>query len=346
MKIIYPLKKLNNFSHTRGIGVYTRQLISSLQQAYPQDKFISTSHNFSNLAGDLLHYPYFDPFFLTLKRSRKIPTIVTVHDLIPLRFPRHFPPGIRGKLKWWIQRRRLRQVDHIITDSASSKSDIIKLAGVAPEQVTVIPLGPNQSQPISGKLSQKLRVQYALPDKYLLYVGDLNWNKNLPGLVKAFSLIQDKKLHLVLVGKVFADKPDIPQYHAFLQAVAASGKAASIIQLGYVPAHHLSLIYKSATLYVQPSWYEGFGLPVLEAMKYGCPVATSSRGSLREIGGEAVAYFDPAKDMGQVISDLLRSPARLTELSHLGLVRAKQFSWAMTAHLTHAVYQKILTLYV
>lgn len=346
MKIIFPLNKLNNFSHTRGIGVYTRQLISSLQHKYPQDKFISTSHDFAKLAGDLLHYPYFDPFFLTLKKSGRIPTIVTVHDLIPLRFPRHFPCGIRGKLKWWIQRARLRSVDHIITDSQSSKSDIVKLVGVAPEQVTVIPLGPNRSQPISGKLSQKLRAQYALPDKYLLYVGDLNWNKNLPGLVKAFSLIRDQNLHLVLVGKVFADKPDIPQYHAFLKAVAASGKAASIMQLGYVPAHHLSLIYQSATLYVQPSWYEGFGLPVLEAMKYGCPVATSSRGSLSEIGGEAVTYFDPAKDMGQVISDLLRSPARLAELSHLGLARAKQFSWARTARLTYAVYQQILTLYV
>ena len=341
MKVIISLKKLNNISHTRGIGVYTRHLIAALQKAYPADDFVPTSHN-TDLRGDLLHYPYFDPFFLSLKRAKKIPTIVTVHDLIPLRFPRHFPSGLRGRLKWWLQRQALRHVDHVITDSDSSKSDILKLVGLPPSRVSVIPLGPNQSEVVPAKLSQKLRAQYALPSRYLLYVGDLNWNKNLPGLIKAFTALKDKDLRLVLVGKVFADKPNILEYHQLERAIASSGKAESILLLGYVPAHHLSLIYSCATLYVQPSWYEGFGLPVLEAMKYGCPVASSSRGSLREIGGEAVAYFDPAKDMSEVISLLLRSPERLAELSQLGLARAKQFSWIKTARLTHQVYEKVL----
>ena len=342
MKVIINLKKLQTASHTRGIGVYTRHLIAALQKAYPADHFVPTSHSHADLKGDVLHYPYFDPFFLSLKRSRKIPTIVTVHDLIPLRFPSHFKPGLRGKLKWWLQRAALRQVDHVITDSDSSKSDILKLVALPPSRISVIPLGPNQSELVPAKLSKKLIAQYALPSRYLLYVGDLNWNKNLPGLIKAFTALKDKDLRLVLVGKVFTDKPNIPQYHALTKAIATSGKAESVILLGYVPAHHLSLIYSLATLYVQPSWYEGFGLPVLEAMKYGCPVASSSRGSLKEIGGEAVAYFDPAKDMSEVIEALLRSPARLAELSQLGLARAKQFSWAKTARLTHAVYEKVL----
>lgn len=334
---------MHNHSSTRGIGVYTRELIAALQKLHPKSKFISSTTLSEKMGIQLVHYPYFDPFFLSLKIFKNIPTIITIHDLIPLKFGAHFPVGIKGKLKWWVQRARARKVDHIITDSQCSKRDIVELIGVPENRVSVIPLGPNRSQPLQVRLTKKIAQSYHLPDKYLLYVGDINWNKNVTGLIKAFTSIKDQDLHLVLVGKVFADTPDIPEYRAVKQAIADSGKSDLIHTLGFVPSHHLSVIYSLATLYVQPSWYEGFGLPILEAMKFGCPVATSNKGSLPEIGGEAVAYFDPDKDMAEVITSLLRSPARLEALSAAGIAQAANFTWNKTADLTYKVYEQVLS---
>lgn len=342
MKVIISQKKLHAASNTRGIGVYTRELITALQKEYPKDKISTTVLTSSHGSINLIHYPYFDPFFLTLKVFSKIPTIVTIHDLIPLKFPLHFPVGIKGKIKWFIQRMKLRYVDHIITDSECSKKDIVQLIGVESSRVTVIPLGPNQSEQVPLRMANKIVGRYHLPQRYLLYVGDINWNKNVTGLIKAFGEIKDKDLSLVLVGKIFSDKPNIPEYKQVKNAIRDSGKADKIIILGYVPSHHLSVIYSRATLYVQPSWYEGFGLPILEAMKFGCPVATSNRGSLPEIGGDAVAYFDPKSDMREVIESLVRSPEKLAELSIKGLERAKIFTWVTTARLTHKVYEQVL----
>lgn len=341
MKVIISLKKLHGASNTRGIGVYTRELISGLQTKYPQDKIVVTSHKLE-LGADIIHYPYFDPYFLTLTLIPKIPTIVTIHDLIPLKFPTHFLSGIRGKVKWFIQRHKVRKVAHIITDSQSSKQDIVSLIHVDPSRITVIPLGPNQSEKVPTRLFNKIVSSYQLPAKYLLYVGDINWNKNVVGLINSFASLKDPNLHLVLIGKIFADKPNIPEYREVEGAISASGKSNQILCLGYVPSHHLSVIYSRAALYVQPSWYEGFGLPVLEAMKFGCPVATSDRGSLKEIGGEAVAYFDPQLNMTEVIESLLASPTRLAHLTELGLIQAKKFTWEITARLTHEVYEKVL----
>lgn len=342
MKVIISLKKLHTSSNTRGIGVYTRELISALHKSYPKDKIISSSQNPEGLSGDIIHYPYFDPFFLTFSLARKAPTVVTIHDLIPLRFPTHFPVGIKGKIKWFIQRRRVRQASHIITDSECSKKDIVKLIGVDQSLVTVIPLGPNQGEKAPVRMSNKIAGGYKLPAKYLLYVGDINWNKNVTGLIKSFGEMKDKDLHLVMVGKVFADKPNIPEYKRIVEAIELSGKQDKIMCLGFVPSHHLSVIYSRATLYVQPSWYEGFGLPILEAMKFGCPVASSNRGSLPEIGDDAVAYFDPKVNMTETIESLLRSPAKLAELSEKGLANSKKFTWETTAKLTHIVYEQVL----
>ena len=340
MKIFVNYKSLHQKSSTRGVGVYTRELLSALQKAYTNDEIVSEYD--PKHPPNLIHYPYFDPFEPTLKLVDSIPTVVTIHDLIPLRFPSHFPLGIRGKFNWLRQSRRVKQVSHIVTDSESSKKDIISLIGLDQNMVTVVPLGPNHTQKVGVTMSDKIATSYSLPDKYILYVGDINWNKNVTGLIQAFSELKDKNLYLVLVGKVFSDQPAIPEYQELKDAIEKSGKKDLITLLGFVPSHHLSVLYARAKLYVQPSWYEGFGLPVLEAMKFGCPVASSNRGSLPEIGGEAVAYFDPPKNMTEVIANLLSSPAKLDKFAALGLTRAKEFTWAKTAALTHGVYEKVL----
>jgi len=342
MKVVFSLKQMNSASSTRGIGVYTRELMSALQKQFHRDKIVSALAKTKNIKADIIHYPYFDPFFLTLHLTKKVPIIVTIHDLIPLRFASHFPVGLRGRISWQIQKFLVKRVDHIITDSNSSKQDIMQFIGITEQKISVIPLGPNKSEKVPARMTSKILSSYKLPEKYILYVGDINWNKNLVGLIDSFAQIKDNSFHLVLVGKVFADKPNIPEYHAIETAINQSNKSAQIICLGFIPSHHLSVIYSKAMLYVQPSWYEGFGLPILEAMKFGCPVATSDRGSLPEIGGNAVVYFDPKTNMTSVIEKLLKSPEKLAELRVLGLKQAELFTWENTAILTHKLYEKVL----
>lgn len=339
MKLVMSLQPLSSGSKNRGVGVYTRELTEALQKNYPHDTIVPTSREYYSLASDIVHFPFFDPFFLTLPASKKLPTVVTIHDLTPIKFPEHFKAGIRGKYRWWKQKARARKVDHIITDSEVSKQDIISIMGIKAEGITVIPLAPSNER-VPAMMAKKIAIKYKLPEKYLLYVGDINWNKNVVGLVDAFAQIKDPSVHLVLIGKVFSDAPNIPEYKRIIDAIVKSGKADLIHQIGYVPGHHLPVFYTRATLYVQPSWYEGFGLPVLEAMSYGCPVASSDRGSLPEVGGDAVAYFDPSVNMVKVITKLLSSTRKRNQLALAGLVRSKDFTWEKVAEATYKVYKK------
>jgi len=338
MKILLATKNLHTDSKIRGIGVYARELTRALSDNFPQDSFTTTQ---SSTPPDLIHYPFFDPFFLTLSIPKKIPTIITIHDLIPPKYPSHFPVGLRGKLKWLRQKSQAQKVDHIITDSNASKQDIIRLLSIPDSRVTVIPLGPSGDK-TSAEMTRKAKVEYDLPHRYILYVGDINWNKNVTGLIDVFAHLDAPTTHLVLVGKSFTSNLDIPEVSALKNAIKNSGKESKIHSLGYVPSHHLPAMYSYATLYVQPSWDEGFGFPVLDAMTRGCPVACSNRGSLKEVGGRSVAYFDPDSNMLDVISDLLAHPGKRAKLKNLGLIRAKKFNWDLAASRTHAVYEQVI----
>ena len=128
----------------RGSGVYFDNLFKEISKTEAKAK-VSLVNLGENLSGfELVHYPYFDPFFLTLPLGKTIPRVVTVHDLIPLKYPGHFPSGIRGALKWLIQRFALLKTDRLITDSQNSKSDIIQLAGIPAGRIKVIPLAADE----------------------------------------------------------------------------------------------------------------------------------------------------------------------------------------------------------
>lgn len=343
MKVAISQSALSSASRTRGVGAYTRELIEALQRVYPGDKYSAVQGDPYQEDVDIVHFPFFDPFFLTLPLYQSKPTVVTIHDAIPLKYPKHFPVGIKGSLKWQLQRLAARRTSHIITDSHASKKDIIHVFGVEADQVIVVPLAPATDRG-TVVIEDKVKKEYNLPVRYLLYVGDINWNKNIPGLIRMFDELKSSNTHLVLVGKVFSDKPQIPEYLRIQSAISASTHHELIHTVGYVPSHHLSTIYRLATLYVQPSFDEGFGLPILEAMKERCPIAASTRGSLKEVGGTAVAYFDPDKpqEMVRVVKELLGSKAKRDHLGELGAKRVKQFSWDKTARLTRDVYEKIL----
>lgn len=343
MKISICTHPLGNNSKTRGVGVYTRELIAALRKQYPRDQFIEKSTNPYSGTPDLVHYPFFDPFYLTLPWYYPQKTVITIHDLIPLKYKAHFKPGLRGSLKWLIQKYRARRADAILTDSQSSARDIQALLHVPASKVYVVPLAASGTR-TATLVNRKVKKLYHLPDKYILYVGDVNWNKNVLGLIKAFNQLNDPNVHLVLVGKVFHDLPNIPEFNSIISAIQTSPKNTAIHTLGYIPSHHLGSIYQLASLYCQPSFDEGFGLPLLEAMQVGCPVVSSDRGSLKEVGGAAVVYFDPVNDdLTQKLTSILGSESTRQSLIESGYLQAKQFSWAKTATLTKVVYNKVLS---
>ena len=331
-------------SGPRGIDLYARNLYEELSLVYPHDHYLVGPLAKGRAGVKLVHYTFFDPFFLTLHFKGPVKhCVVTVHDLIPLKFPAHFPAGLKGKFKWLIQKSCLRRVDAIITDSTCSARDIHALVGFPQERIFVVPLAAPHTT-ITADLARSVRKEYSLPERYILYVGDINWNKNVPSLIQAFATLNNPELHLVLVGKAFVNGQGTPELAAIKQAIAESGRAERIHLLGFLPSHHLPAIYHLASLYVQPSWYEGFGFPLLEAMLQDCPVLSSNQGSLPEVGNKFVHYFDPhnGSELASQLKSLMSNDQKRTSLTQDAKKWAKTFTWKKAATLTHAVYEKIL----
>src|SRR6185369_10508691 len=135
---------------------------------------------------DVIHYPYFDPFFITLPLKKIKPTVVTVHDLIPLVFPDKFPSGVKGFIKWQIQKLSLLGVNRIITDSKASKADVSRITGYARSKIDSVYLAPDPTyQKVTDtKILDEVKRTFSLPERFILNVSDVNWNKNIPGLLQ------------------------------------------------------------------------------------------------------------------------------------------------------------------
>ncbi len=349
---VSPLKNANRF---RGVGFYTKNLTESLKKVIKENKKYSNfeikliEKPFSNSAiqqFSLVHYPYFDIFFSTLPKGKKRPTVVTVHDLTPLGFPDHYPPGIRGKINWARQKNRLQKVEAIITDSQNSKEDIVRLVGYLPEKIFVIYLGVGKSfkKIKNKKIKLEIKQKYCLPEKFVFYVGDVNWNKNIPGLVRACQKI---KVPLVIAGKQ-AVSQNYDQAHPENQDLVWLQKEAQkdpkIHLLGFVEDKDLPVLYNLSSVYCQPSFYEGFGMPLVEAMACGTPIISSNQGSLPEIGEGAVLYCDSHKrtSLARAIEAVMGDEDLAQKLSKKGLVQVKKFSWEKCAKRTLAVYRQVI----
>lgn len=347
MKIAIDISPLQTGHKVRGVGFYLEHLKNALL-ASPSDNnytFFTQRKDVSKNV-DIIHYPYFDPFFLTLPVKKYSPTVVTVHDLIPLVFPEHFPSGMKGKLKWYRQRFALKNSNAIITDSHASKKDIMKYTGIQEGMIHVVYLAAGEAfQQLHGsEYRTQLLTKYNLPPKFVLYVGDATWNKNLPRLIEA---IQELNITLVMVGKTLAEKcsdPSNPWNKNLVKVQEIAAQDKRIIRLGFLPMHDLVALYNFATVTVVPSLYEGFGLPVLEAMSSGCPVVTTKRGSLLEVAGDAALYVDPedSKSIANGIGEVFFHKSLQEELRKKGLDQAKKFSWKKTAKDTIAVYEKVI----
>lgn len=347
---ISPLKKRNfhALSHrVRGTGFYIENLTRSLQMSYPKHTFILFKQGEYVPDVDLVHCPYFEPFFLTLPFWKRGRMVVTVHDLIPLIFPKYFSAGYKGRLKWAIQRFSLTKTDSILTDSESSKRDIVKYASVPEEKVAVVHLAAKEEfmrVTLERGKQEALRKKYNLPEKFVLYVGDVTWNKNLPRLIEAVKKIN---VNLVLVGSAILEE-NFDRTNPWNQDLVLVQKLirgdTRINPLGFVERDNLIALYNLATVFAMPSLYEGFGLPVLEAMTCGCPVVTTNRGALAEIADSAAYYVDPEsiKSIASGIGEVFFTKNLQLKLSRKGLIQAKKFNWEKTARETFAVYEKVV----
>ena len=356
MRIAVDITPLKTSHKYRGIGFYTKNLIWALKEYKPEHKYIffTRSKNLPKNA-DLVHYPYFDLFDCTLPLLKKGPTVVTIHDLIPLVFPNKFPRGIKGEIKWQVQRLSLKSVSAIITDSKNSKRDIVKFTHFPKERIYVIPLAPGREFrkfKIQNSKFKIIRRRYSLPKQFILYVGDVNWNKNVLGMLKAFHKLktQNSKLKaaaknskLILVGRAFLSEElkEVQEINSLIDKLQIKDH---VLKLGFVPTQDLVAIYNLATVYCQPSFYEGFGLPPLEAMTCGTPVVAANIPSLREVCGKVAVYVNPSspEDIAFGILTILR----LNALSYLNLVNrglkwVEKFSWQKVAQKTTEVYKEV-----
>lgn len=324
----------------RGAGFYAENLINSLRRYYPENNYIFSSYDKISEA-DIVHFLFFEPFFKTLPFFKRGKMIATVHDLTPLVFPRNFPIGIKGNIKWAFQKAALKKLDIIITDSKSSKKDICKFTGINEEKIKVIYLAAGENFRVVK--NSELRT-LSLPKKFALYVGDATWNKNLVRLVEA---VRKAQIPLVMTGNALVsssfDKKN-PWNSDLLKVQDMASKDKNIILPGFVSEEDLVSLYNLATVFVMPSLYEGFGLPILEAMSCGCPVVTSMEGSIPEIAEEAAIYVDAytTSSIAKGIIKVFNDTSLQKELSEKGIAQAKKFSWKKTAEETAAVYKEVI----
>lgn len=290
------------------------------------------------------HKPVPDVFFTPTHyapRFSSIPTAIAIMDLSYIHFPELFKKSDLYKLKNWTAY-SAKKTKAIFTISKASKSDILKEYPVDKNKVHVTYPGVKLEDTMDDTLSfDELKNKYALQKEYILFVGTLQPRKNIVRLIESFAKVlenlKNKEQQLVIVGK----KGWL--FEEIFQAPKKYNVEKNVQFLEFVSNEELCVLYKHATCFVLPSLYEGFGLPVLEAMKNGCPVVTSNVSSLPEAGGDAALYIDPenASDIAEKIQLVLNDKTKRQEMVKKGYEQVKKFSWEKTAKETLAVLETL-----
>jgi len=338
-----------------GIGVYTANLLRWLPRVEPEVELtrlalgregdLRTPRRMlweqvqlpllaRRARANLLHVPGF-----AAPLAKPCPVVLTVHDLIGMLFPRHFPPISRFYWSAYLPF-TVRFVHHILADSQNTKRDLMRLLGIPQERITVVYPGVGEEfHPRSKEELARARRRLRLPARYILYVGTIEPRKGLDTLVRAYALLRRRGFaqRLVIAGK--------KGWHVerLLALVEELGLKRDVLFPGYVPERELPFLYNLADLLAFPSRYEGFGLPVLEAMACGVPVVCSNVASLPEIVGDAALMLRPdapelwAEEMARLLTDEeLRARLRWR-----GRKQAQRFSWKKTAREVYRVYRRL-----
>jgi len=353
-----------------GIGCYVKELIQNLAELdtrneyvlFLRDPFFESfevpNARFKKVRADIRHYTFEEQwrFFLMLKAEKldlmhfthfnapilyRGPSVVTIHDLT-LNF---FPGKKMGSaFNQFIYKRIINSITHrakkIISVSEHTKKDLIKILHADPNKIRVIHNGVSQRfhRITNAQLLGKFCAQYGLTKPYILYTGVWRSHKNLVNLIKAFSILKHKFNFpgwLVISGK------EDPWYPEVQKTVHDEKLSGDVRFTGYVPDDDLVLLYNNAKTYVLPSFYEGFGLPALEAFACGIPVCATKTSAVPEVcGKDNATFFDPHSplDMAEKIASLLADEKKQKQLIERGLTRVKDFSWQKMARETLDIY--------
>ncbi len=282
---------------------------------------------------DVLHLSYNAP--LTLPASCAL--VLTIHDISFEEHPEWFPRKLRAFLKWSV-RRSAQMARAILTDTECARADLVRLYRLPPEKITVTPYAADaRFHPIAdARALSAIRGKYKTSDHFVLAVGNMQPRKNLARLMQAFAQVKRADViphKLVLVGQQLWLTDDV--------LAQARRLGDDVILTGYVPDADLPLLYNAADVFCYPSLYEGFGLPVLEAMACGTAVITSNTSSLPEVAGDAALLVNPyaVDEIVNALHETLTNATLRAQLREKGLARARLFSWERTAQQTEQVYQ-------
>lgn len=369
MKVAIDSGPLKSGHAIRGVGISVKKLIEAFEKYNNNNNIVIKALDFSssNLDDfDVIHYTSFNPYFFNHPRvgSKGKKIIMTIHDLIPLIYKNHYPPGVKGELRFQINKIFLKSVDKFICVSETSKKDVVRILNINEKKIDVVYWGVDEIfRKIFDKVKlTKLSKKYNLPNRFILYVGDVNYNKNLSTLIKACKI---DKLPLVIVGKQAASidelinnyskqksfKDDIRtvfgKLHPELNHLTELSKLIKdykVLTTGFVPESDLVGIMNLASVYCEPSLYEGFGMPVLEAFACETPVVISKTQALVEVAGGSAAIANPnsAQDFADKISSLLTDSSDRLRMIREGRKRVEQFSWKETALQTLNMYKSLL----
>jgi len=284
---------------------------------------------------------HFSPsYFLPL--IKVCPYVVVVHDLIIKAHPQWFAADRRFRFDdfFW---REVRKAERIITVSEYSKGDVVRFLKVDPAKVAVIHEAADDAfRPTNDTASlTKIRGKYGLPENFIFTVGAIHTRRNLERLIQAVSLAErglGQNLTLLILGSPAPFSPPVDIWGVAHRC----GLDGRVLNMGYLADEELRLLYNACGLFIYPSLYEGFGLPVIEAMACGAPVACSGVTSLPEVAGEAAVFFDPTsvEEMAETIVSVLGDDRLRKKLTEAGIKRASCFSWYKAARETLEVFEE------
>ncbi|WP_440065395.1 glycosyltransferase family 4 protein [Pseudomonas syringae] len=277
-----------------------------------------------------------------IPRIKGVPVVATIMDMIPVLHPEWIKQDLK-RLKSWLFTTSIKRADHIITISEYSKQDMISHLGIAPERISVTPLGvdPVYFERIGAAERNRVLGMYGLKPGFFLVVGTLQPRKNLQRVLEAFQQLpaQVRKEHpLVIVGRDgWSNEELLPQ----LEALQQRGEGR---WLSYLPQNEVLALLQSAGALVFASLYEGFGLPAIEAFAAQCPLIASNNSSLPEVTGDAAWAVDPhsAESISTAMLAVLEQPEERERKVQSGLGRARHFNWDACAQNTLDIYRKVL----
>lgn len=359
---------LRTIDEKQGIGVYTQNLMDHLLSIdreneyvlfYRNPEFLGRYAHYDNvhekvvtapnkLIWDQVKIPLearrekLDVIFhtkFTLPLFARSKTVMVLHGSAWFVFPESYRPldrtYIRAVMPWYCKK-----ADAIISNSEMTKWDFVNILGVSPDKIKTTHFGfDSKFRPIEDSaLLEEVRQRYELPERFILFVGRIDPGKNFGALIEAFSKIHTDLPHKIVV----AGHPRF-DFEGDLAKVEELGLQDKVLFAGWVPPDDLAALYNLADVFVLPSFYEGFGIPVIEAMACGCPVIAADAGALPEISGGAALLVDPYSqdEIAEAIRRTLTDDGLRQRLIDSGLQRAKAFSWEKCARQTLEVLHSL-----